>query len=260
MTLAVDPVLPTLKNDFICGYTDISNEKYAGASGKHKPTENAVHTTNGAGPHNIQIFVVAPDGVILHCLPGYWKPQDLHGELLFAKAVNEVWINQSLTVPQKRDMFKEMHLAHINEHDKGMAKRSHMQGFDLVHEAKNNPNSDFFYNPAKVDRSSGHTPHDNVKTVDIVMHERMAQRPFVQFEHFDSEVFSSYGKPLYDKHEQFRLANGQIAPGADLSQAPMIGNTPRAHPIKTGLKKTGGRIVQTTVNQAVRMGIRAIMP
>lgn len=260
VTLAVDPILPTLKNDFVCGYTDISNKKFAGASGKHKPTENAVHTTNGAGPHNIQIFVMASDGVILHCLPGYWKPEDLHKELLFAKAVNEVWQNNSLTVPQKREMFQEMHIAHIKEHDKGMSKRSRMQGFDLIYEAKHNPHSDFFYNPARVDKSTGHTPKKNVKTVDIVMHERMAQRPFVEFAHFDADVFSSYGKPMYDKQEQFRMANGKIAPGAPVGEAPMIGNTPKAHPIKTGLKKTGGMIVQTTINQAIRIGVRAIMP
>lgn len=260
VTLSVDPIFSALKSEFVCGYSDISDKKYAGASGKHKPSENAVHTTNGAGPHNIQIFVLAPDGVVLHCLPGYWKPQDLAGELEFAKAVNDIWQNNSLTVPQKRQMFAEMNLAHIKEHEKGLSKRSHMQGFDLIHEAKTNPHSDFFYNPARVDSTSGHTPKENVKTVDIVLHERMAQRPFVPFEHFDAEVFSSYGKPLYDKHEQYRLANGSIAPGSDLGQAPMIGNTPKAHPIKTGFKKTGGMIVQTTINQVVRYGMRAILP
>lgn len=249
-----------LRSEFVCGYTDISNKKYAGASGKHSPTENAVHTTNGAGPHNIQIFVLSHDGTVLHCLPGYWKPQDLHQELVFAKAVNEVWKNKNLTVPQKRIMFSELNMAHIEEHDKGLSKRSKMQGFDLIHEGKHNPNSDFFYNPAKVDRQTGRTSKDNVKTVDIVMHERMAQRPFVQFEHFDADVYSSYGKPMYDKHEQYRMANGQIAPGSNLGEAPMIGNTPKAHPIKTGLKKAGNTIVQTTVNQALRYGLRSILP
>lgn len=260
MSLSVDPVFASLKSDYICGYTDISNKKYAGASGKHKPNENAVQTTNGAGPHNIQIFVLAQDGTVMHCLPGYWKPDDLHNELVFANSVHDIWQNNSLSIPQKREMFVEMNLAHIKEHDKGLAKRSQMQGFDLVHEAKHNPHSDFFFNPAAVDSSTGHVDKRNVKSVDVVLHERMAMRPFVQFDHFDADAFSSYGKPLYDKQEQFRLADGKIAPGADISSAPMIGNTPRAHPIKSGLKKTGGMVVQTTINQVVRYGMRAIMP
>lgn len=260
VTLSVDPVFSKLKDNYICGYSDISNKKFAGASGKHKPDQNAVHTTNGAGPHNVQIFVIAPDGVVLHCLPGYWKPEDLGHELDFAQSINEVWQNPNLTVTDKRQMFSEMNMAHIKEHDQSLAKRSRMQGFDLAYEAKHNPRSDFFYNPAKVDSTNGQTPKENVKSVDVVMHERMARRPFVPYQHFDVEVFSSYGKLLYDKHEQFRLADGSIGPGANLNDAPMIGNTPKAHPIKTGIKKTGGQILQTTVNQAVRYGIRAIMP
>jgi hypothetical protein len=39
------------------------------------------------------------------------------------------------------------------------------------------------------------------KTVDQVVHERMAQRPFVAHESFDVESFSDYGKMRYDKHE-----------------------------------------------------------
>ena len=45
----------------------------------------AVFTTNGAGPHNIQMFVLAPDGTVLTCLPGYWQSDDLAGELNLAE-------------------------------------------------------------------------------------------------------------------------------------------------------------------------------
>jgi len=78
-----------------------------------------------------------------------------------------------------------------------------------------------------------------VKTVDVVMHERMAQRPFVDYKDFDVPQFANYGKNEYDKHEQFRMANGQIAPGADLKSEPMNRQRSRAHPIETQVKRQG---------------------
>ncbi len=125
-----------------------------------------------------------------------------------------------------------------------MSNRSHMQGFDLAEEAKKRPHGGFFYNPSLVDQRTGKTPPKNVKTVDIVMHERMAQRPFLAYKEFDVPKFSDYGKNEYDKHEQFRMANGQIAPGADLRSEPMIGNDPRAHPIETQVKRQGKNIAR----------------
>ena len=37
-------------------------EPYAGNSGTHMPRGNAIETTNGAGSHNIQMFLMNPDG------------------------------------------------------------------------------------------------------------------------------------------------------------------------------------------------------
>ena len=79
-----------LKNQFVCGYHNIANEHYAGASGKHQVDGNAVDTSNGAGPHNIQIFVLSADGIVLTCLPGYWHSQDLADELKLAQTLNQV--------------------------------------------------------------------------------------------------------------------------------------------------------------------------
>ncbi len=247
-----------LKNDFVVGYRNIENQKYAGASGKHKPDEAAVDTTNGAGAHNLQIFVLAADGTILTCLPGYWHAQDLEQELALARQLNAVWTNADLSLTDKKAQFTKMQLAHIVEHDRGMASRSHMQGFDLKYEAKK-PASDFFYNPRAVNPTTSDTPARNVKTVDIVMHERMASHPFEPYERFDVAQYSDYGKPTYDKHEQYLDASGKIAPGADLASQPMIGNTPKAHPIKTQAKRTGSRVARTTLNQGMRYGIRALM-
>jgi len=247
-----------LKDDFIVGYRNIENQKYAGASGKHKPDQPAVDTTNGAGPHNLQIFVLADDGTILTCLPGFWHAEDMVKEFALASQLNAVWKNPDLSLEEKKAQFTKLQLDHIAQHDKGMVGRSHMQGFDLQYEAKK-PASDFFYNPRAVDQATGKTAPKNVKTVDIVMHERMAAHPFEPYERFDVAHFSDYGKPSYDKHEQFLDASGKIAPGSDLSSEPMIGNTPKAHPYKTEAKKSGTRIARATLNQGMRFGLRALL-
>jgi hypothetical protein len=259
VSLSSEPTFSLLKDKFVCGYRDIGNQKYAGASGKHMPDENAVDTTNGAGPHNIQLFILDPDGTVLTCLPGYWHAQDLATELALAQALDGVWHDPGLTLEQKRSKFTQMQLAHIAEHPDGEHKRSHMQGFDVQYEAKHNPNSDFFYNPRSIDPSTGQTPGNNVKTVDIVFHERMADRPFVQYDKFDVAQYSSYGKLKYDKEEMFRDANGQIAAGANVSDEPMIGNDPKAHPIKTEVTRTGNRIARQSVNQFLRFGLSSLI-
>lgn len=248
-----------LKNEFVVGYKNIENARYAGASGKHQVDEPAVDTTNGAGPHNIQLFVLNPDGTVLTCLSGYWHAQDLAQELLLAENLNKVWEDPTMSREQKNELWRQMQLDHIKEHDKGFQQRSRMQGFDLQYEAKNKPNSDFFYNNRAVNPATGSTPGRNVKTVDIVMHERLAARPFEQYEKFDVAQFSDYGKPIYDKHEMYLDANGKRIPGTEGEKEPMIGNTPAAHPIKTGLTRTGGRVARTTLNQAIRVGIRALL-
>ncbi len=253
MSLSTDPTLTLLKNDFVCGYRDVSRKHWAGASGKHEPDETAVDTTNGAGPHNIQMFVLTPDGTVLHCLPGYWHSGNLASELKFAEKLNAVWNDPKLSRDQKDHLFTQMQLRQISLEPSGMGSRSHMQGFDLQEEAKKRPGGGFFWNPRAVDTKTGKTDPRNVKTVDIVMHERMAARPFLTYKEFDVPNFTNYGKNEYDKQEQFRMANGEIAPGADLKNEPMLGNDPRAHPIETQVKRQGKSILI----QAVRYGLSA---
>ena len=99
------------------------------------------------------------------------------------------------------------------------------------------------------------TPAD-VKTTDVIMHERMAQRPFVPYDKFDVAQYADYGKPFYDKHEQFRMANGQIEPGAKLSSEPVIGNDPRAHPVEQQVKKQGTTVLRQGLMTFLRYGLR----
>ena len=260
MSLSQDPAFSILKEQFVCGYHDISHEKYAGASGKHLPDQNAVDTTNGAGPHNIQMFVLAPDGTVLTCLPGYWHSQDLADELAFAATLQQVWANPEMSLDQKKAEFQRLQLARIQEEAPGEAKRSHMQGFDIQYEAqKKLAYTDVFYNPRMVDPTGKHIPPNLVKTTDVIMHERMAARPFVPYKKFDVAAYADYGKPVYDKHEMYRTADGSIPAGTDLKSEPMIGNDPRAHPVETQVKKSTQQIARAGLSGFLRYGLRAAL-
>jgi hypothetical protein len=246
-----------LKDNFICGYRNIANKGYAGASGKHQVDGNAVDTTNGAGPHNIQMFVLASDGTVLTCLPGYWHAQDLADELKFATRLNQLYNDPSLSREDKNAQFRQMQLGHIAEESKGEHNRSHMQGFDIQYEITHRLNgTDVFYDPRLVDPVAKKAPPGDVKTTDVIMHERMAQRPFVPYDKFDVAQYADYGKPFYDKHEQFRMANGQIEPGAKLSSEPLIGNDPRAHPVEQQVKKQGATVLRQGLMTFLRYGLR----
>ncbi len=257
MSLSNDPVFSKLKEQFICGYRDIEGKGYAGASGKHEPDGQAVDTSNGAGPHNIQIFVLSADGTVLTCLPGYWHSEDLAAELNFAEELNKVWLDQSLSLDQKNQTFSQMQLAHINTHSKAERNRSHLQGFDLkFEEQKGVQNTDVFYsNP--INPKTGKIDQRFVKTTDVLMHERMAARPFEPYKKFDVAVYSNYGKRMYDKEEDFRQADGSIAKQAELGDRAFIGNDPRAHPVQTTVKQQGKSIIKTGLTALVRQGIRS---
>lgn len=172
-------------------------------SGRHERQGNAVNTTNGAGPHNIQMFVLSQDGTVLHCLPGYWNSADLARELNFAYQLNKVYIDRTLRQNEKDQLFAQMQLKHIDAHPLEMVRRSHMQGFDQKYEAEHRlGTSDTIADRhlAQAYLDGGHAPQA-FKTCDVIMHERMAKRPFMSFDHFDVSAFSDYGKPMYDKNE-----------------------------------------------------------
>src|SRR5262249_31820785 len=152
---------------------------------------------NGAGPHNLQLFIISSDGVVLHCLPGYWNPQDLAAELAFAQKLNKLW-RSSLSRAEKDRRFSQMQLAHIQEHSAEMVRRSRMQNFDMQYEARHRPTtSDTLLHPLTPGQKK--PPASAFKTTDRIVHERMASRPFVKYEDFDVEKFTDYGRPKYDK-------------------------------------------------------------
>lgn len=228
MSLSQEPAFSTLKNYFVCGVHDITNEPYAGLSGEHDPGGKAINTTNGAGPHNVQLFILSADGTVLECLPGYWNPHDLVDEMRFAAQLNQVWLNPNLSRAQKNQMFSQMQLAHIQQHSPGMVRRSRMQGFDEKYEAVHRLySSDTIAYPQMITpamlQPGGKLPQAAFKTTDEIMHERMAVRPFLPFERFDVAAFVDYGKPKYDKHEDARNADGSV--NKDLAKVlPTLGN------------------------------------
>jgi hypothetical protein len=213
VSLSKDPAFSVLKEHFICGYRDITNEPYSGMSGWHETDGNAIKTTNGAGPRNLQLFMMTPDGIVLHCLPGYWDAQDLVHELELAWELNNVWKDPVLTVSQKNGMFSQMQVAHTYEHSPMMVRRSRMQGFDQKHEAKHRLwSSDTIRDPYLLVNHSMHGPMPQMafKTTDQIAHERMSVRPFLPYERFDVANFSDYGKERYEKNEDFRTADGRV--------------------------------------------------
>ena len=207
MTLSNDAVLNVLKNQFICGFRNITGEPWAGKSGHHETDSPAVITTNGAGPHNVQLFFLSPDGTVLHCLPGFWSPQDLLPEMQLALNLNRVWTNGNAKPEAKQKLFRQAQLSHFTQHPKQMVERSHLQNFDAKHE-KNDAGSDFKIKESdSLHRQVRLAKNSNLKTTDQVVHERMAQRPFVKYEDFDVEEFIDYGKIRYDKKEETRVAD-----------------------------------------------------
>ncbi|HVY63124.1 MAG TPA: hypothetical protein VHF22_15810 [Planctomycetota bacterium] len=219
MSLSDPQVLSLLRGHFVCGWKNIEGEAYAGKSGDHMPSNPAVRTTNGAGPHNTQLFILASDGTVLHCLPGYWDPRDLAREIGLASQLNAVWRNGALTREQKDARFRELQLAHLATHPQDMVDRSVMQGFDKKFEQRRRgATSDCILRegsrmPAL--RPSRPRQQDEFKTTDQILHERMAARPFVKYADFDVARFSDYGRPKYDK--KMDECGGDEAPKAGMT-------------------------------------------
>jgi hypothetical protein len=203
VSLSDDSVLNVLKSQFVCGYRNITGESYAGKSGKHETDGQAIVTTNGAGPHNVQLFFLSKEGVVLHALLGYWSPRDLLWEIRFAQGMQRLWQGSPMSAEDKRKGFQQANLLAIRQLPLDMVARSHLQAFDAKKELKEAA-SDFRYKPGDYHPPLRTGKRDNLKSTVQVIHERMAQRPFVAYEDFDVADFSDYGKQRYDKKEDMR--------------------------------------------------------
>ncbi len=257
-----------MSNELVCGYRDISRESYAGFSGKHDVDGNAVATTNGAGPHNLQTFLLSSDGTVLHCLPGYWNSNDLVHEIEFAGRLDDLWRSPSYSLSQKKQMYRDMQLRHVSEHSPQTVSRSRMQGFDMKYEAKNRPYaSDAILNPQVAvqlaSMEKGQKPpfgvKDAFKTTDRLMHERMSMRPFIPFTQFDVASYVDYGRPKYDKNENFRdPKTGKLADERGAKSQEMLGQVPE-RPVRSGRNRMGKRLMQRGVTSYVRKGVQNVL-
>ncbi len=194
MTLPQEPVFSLLKDHFVVGWDNIAGEDYVGASHGYTCEESAVGTTNGAGPRNTQMFILSPDGIVLHCLPGFWHPDDLAFELEFARVMARLWQDKR-SKQDKRALFVRMHQRAIRTAPKAMVVRSAWQGFDANHERERleqGPRDTFYYD------QDGEPA--GLKPLNVLLHERMAARPFVAFKNFDTATFVDYGRPYYDNN------------------------------------------------------------
>jgi len=199
VSLSTNPTFALLEHDFVCGWRDISNEPWSGVSGRYDADDGAVWTTNGAGPHNIQMFVLAADGTVLHCLPGYWEPHDLAAELGLALQLARVWRDPALSRAQKDAKFRALQLDHQAQHARATVERSELQSFDKKFEARRAASSDCILRPDSIQPRFRPRRDDGFKTTDQIVHERMAARPFLPYAQFDVAQFTDYGRQKYDK-------------------------------------------------------------
>lgn len=207
-------------------------DPYSGNSGIHPATGPAVTTTNGAGPRNLQLFIMAQDGTVVHCMPGYWNPNDLNAELDFADRLHRVWMDHSITEPQKKALFAQEQLRHIQTHSPDVVARSELQGFDKQFCYKNNV-TDAIANASLIPADWHDVPKEAFKTTDVILHERMAKQPFVNYSAFNIASFVNYGSHHYDKHEK------------DLEPETMANI--RAHNLRDVLHETGDPVPKAKV-------------
>jgi hypothetical protein len=93
-------------------------------------------------------------------------------------------------------------------------------------------------------------PPQAFKTTDQIMHERLAYHPFEQYSQFNVAAFADYGKTKYDKHEDYRTANGMVNKDA-AKNAPLIGSQ---QAIEAQRPKRGWRMMQMQQQQAANQG------
>jgi len=183
-----------LKNKFVVGWKNIRDKDYVGSSHGYTCKDSAVGTTNGAGPRNMQTFILSSNGTVLHCLPGFWHPEDLAYELEFALVLDRLFKDKR-SAKDKRALFAKMHESAIREQSKEMLARSGWQGFDASNERnrlKQGKRDTFYYDDKG--KPTG------MKPLSVLLHERMAQRPFKKISNFDTEIFIDYGRPYYDNN------------------------------------------------------------
>jgi hypothetical protein len=150
-----------------------------------------------------------------------------------------------------------------------MVSRSRMQSFDMEHETRHNlNNSDAIIDRGRATAILSKDPRVKrsamgaFKTTDRLMHERMAQRPFVAYNSFDTPTFAKYGRPLYDKNEDFRdergrfVENGRVVekPPESTKQKELLGQVPEQIQRRRDWMRGSDRTNQVSASWQARQG------
>ena len=196
MTLPDPRVLQTLRDDFVLGWFNIEREEYCGSSHGYAKTQTAVATTNGAGGHNVQMFVLSPDLVVMHVLPGFWHPDDFLAELDFARVIERLWSDPDRDRAAKERLYAQLHKAEIRKQSLVTTARSDWQSFDRAAEIAKARNGEL--------RDTVSTRSDagiELFPLHELVHRRMASQPFVPFHEFNTAAFVDYGRLHYDNNQ-----------------------------------------------------------
>lgn len=213
MSLSQEPVFSYLRRRFVVGYRNIAGEPYAGDSGVHPVDGNAADTTNGAGPHNLQIFVLAGDGTVLTCLPGFWNKDDLLEELKLAEKLNALHCDRYIQSKEKAALAAALHLNHAKQHSEETTERSHLQGFDQRHIYEQRSTlADCIKDKELLQNADDkQIPARAFKTTDQIYHERMSKIGLVPYEKFDLAAYTNYGTSHYDRGESEASSHEKLA-------------------------------------------------
>lgn len=189
MTLSNQGVIDQLAKNFVCGWKNIRGKTpYAGSSNTHLPSYAAEEVSNCAGHHNVQMFFLTSDGRVLHCLPGFWNPKNFLQELELAVSLGQLYFKSGISAAERNKEYLDLHLRHALEHTQDLRDHSYHQGFDKM-DLEKRKESDF-------QRKEGFIA-SGLKTPDQVMHERMAERPFVPFAAFEVSRYIDMGIKQY---------------------------------------------------------------
>ena len=242
-----------LQKSWIVAWQNIIKEEYVGESHGYTRDDSAIGTTNGAGPTNVQILMLSPDGVVLHALPGYWHPEDLAREMAFAHELWDVW-KSDLSRAEKDAKFAEMQIAAYKAHPTATTSRSRWQGFDAGNERdrmacgieRDTPlgapiqqplsDTEMADRDAKMARmkavrrakreakNAGKEARGakvKLKPLNQLVHERMSVRPFLPLEQFDVAEFANYGRTYYDNNKKVDGAGSTLMTPKRVAKAEM---------------------------------------
>ena len=188
MTLSDAEVSRFLSRYFVSGWRNIKGKtSYAGKSNTHMPENDAKQVNNCSGHHNIQMFFMTADGRVLHCLPGYWSAKHFLHEATMAVQLAKLYHAKKLSSAERNEKYLDFHLTHAYSHSPELQRSSQLQGFDKKHVEEKT--DDF--------RRGRGFVRNGLKTPDQVIHERMAERPFVPYEEFDVASYINLGLKKY---------------------------------------------------------------